>query len=132
MPIAGEYRYLVGPRRVVVPIQYCSDGLWRSVPDGIIYAVWDDESADPVHRCGFGPFFIPIGNPLDGACIPHDYAYSSRAYQSFHTRKEADLYLRDLLALAAGNTIWRIAVIPFYRLARLFGRFLWENRQTNN
>jgi len=112
----------------VIPIERYSDGLWGDTEGGL-YAVSEQTGAvDLVARCGVGIFSLSPKSSATAACTPHDFAYSSAAYQMFHTRKEADEYLARLLKQLPGRA-WLAK--PFYYLTRLFGRFLWENDKTN-
>lgn len=120
-------RFLVAGTQVV-QIFKMPDGYWRDVW-GTIFALRDDASSvDSVDRCGVGAFSLPSDVPVD--CAPHDYAYSSPAYQAFHTRKEADEYLRSLVRQAPG--VWSLLSAPFYFISRIFGGKFWENEATND
>lgn len=89
----------------------------------------DAASVDPVNRCGIGIFSLSEDHPLTAACQPHDYAYSSPAYQLFHTREEADEMLEKLASQING---WSFLAKPFKWISRLFGASKWENNSTNN
>lgn len=102
------------------------DGLWRDDLQ-TIWALTDDAaSVDSIDRCGVGFFSLPEASDAD--CSSHDYAYSSPAYQAFHTRKEADEMLRRNLIAAHYPIIGPI----FYRFSRWFGKKYWERKDTNN
>lgn len=108
------------------------NGLWYG-PDGCIFAyAEEDSSVDQEVRCGVGPFSLPKDCELNGACAPHDYAYSSPAYQEFHTREEADRMLEEHLKLVAEHSILRVLAWPFRWLSRVFGGRYWENKETND
>lgn len=107
------------------------DGLWRDSL-GTVYGLVDDSSSvDSRSVCGVGWFSLADGNPLNDACAPHDYAYSSPAYQAFHTRQEADFYLEALLKQIHGE---EHSVTPelFEFISRELGHEFWENKLTNN
>lgn len=111
----------------VIKISKGSDGLFRD-GKGTVYAIADSKySVDAKARCGVGIFSLPIGHPLNDSCKPHDYMYSSEAFQIFNTRLEADNYLRRLIKQSSG--FWYLAR-PFYLLSRIFGGFFWENKDT--
>lgn len=103
------------------------DGFWR---DGLgtIFALTEYTSVDDIARCGVGFFSLPSAHPLTKYCDRHDWAYSNAVFQAFHTREEADRWLRSLIAYE--NSIWRYLRTPFYYLTRLFGGMFWENPTT--
>ena len=112
----------------IVHIGRGNDGFYRDAT-GTIYALRDDEDvADVIDRCGIGWASLPVRNPLNPGCRVHDYAYTSSAYQAFHTRKEADEYLRRLIAETPSK--WSVLAWPFYWLSRIFGGKYWENKKT--
>lgn len=105
------------------------DGLWR-FDDGTIAGISEEgASVDTVDRCGVGILSLPSFLPITDACRPHDFAYSSKAYQVSHTRQQADAYLEFLT-----NQISWYSVLaePFYYISRLLGARLWEVKATNN
>lgn len=112
-----------------------ADGLWRA-DNGTIFALTDNSaSVDSVDRCGISIFSLPADLSITDACKAHDYAYSSPAYQLFHTRAEADEMLRRNIELLGEGKWYSILATPFYYLARIFGGFggklkLWENKKT--
>ena len=127
----SKERFFVYKKKVIGIIQG-EDGLWRDA-DGTIYALEDDRaSVDPRNVCGVGPVSLPEDSPLNEACRPHDYEYSSPAYQAFHTREEADEDLRKNLELLSQGHWYHFVAYPFYWLARTFGGTFWENNMTNN
>lgn len=108
-----------------------NDGFYRDAL-GTIFALRDDsDTMDLVDRCGIAPFAIPTWfERITRACKPHDYKYSSFAYQAFYTRAEADAELeRDVRTMAAGDW-WRILGAPFRWIATRFGGEAWENKDT--
>lgn len=114
----------------VISLTELKPGFWYD-PFGTVYALRGDSTADPVKRCGVWPFSVPMNlyfAKLNGSCSPHDYAYDTPVYQAFHTRKEADNYLRDVLIANGYSLLGRL----FRSLARMFGGQFWENDKTNN
>ena len=101
--------------------------------------VWMDDSktiwayvdstatTDQIVRCGVYPFVLPEDSICSRAAKAHDYAYSSTMYQLFYTRKEADdkLYA-DLRCIGYS----KLVATAMWGVARLFGRFFWENKKT--
>lgn len=120
-------KYLVANGQVIV-LYLCPDGLFRD-RDGTVYALRDEKSADAVERCGVGGLSLDPNHPLTSACKPHDFMYSSRAYQTFHTRAEADRELERLVKLVDEGkySIW---AKPFRWISRIFGGMFWENKNT--
>lgn len=114
-------------RGEVVTLVRGEDDLWRDSL-GTVFALRDDTgTADIVTRCGVGLFSLSPKHPLTAACQPHDYMYSSPAFQKFHSRWEADKYLAFLVRQVPW---WRWLAQPFFDLAHLFGGRYWENRDT--
>lgn len=113
-------------RGKVVQLSLGDDGLYRD-DGGTVFALRDDSTADPVDRCGVYPAVLPFKIPIDKDCAVHDFMYSSKAYQLFHTREEADAELRDLIA--SDPSLWRFVAWPFWFLARVFGGKYWENKK---
>lgn len=103
------------------------DGLWRD-KYGTIWGFLDTAaSVDQDNVCGIGAFSLPVDDPLNAACFVHDQAYSNPTYQTFHSREEVDQQLYDSLEKAgAGKPLSNM----FYKLARVFGRFFWEKKET--
>lgn len=99
---------------------------------GTEYAYSDSKnSIDSKNRCGVGWFSLAEDDSRNDACAPHDFAYSSPAYQAFHTRAEADYMLKELLEKipeAKGTMTPEI----FYGISRELGFHFWENPETNN
>ena len=120
-------RYMVSKRFGVIELQMGTDGLYRD-DSGTVWAIADYDSVDKVNRCGVGILSLPTTNPLTPACKVHDYMYSSKAYQVFHTRREADRYLEMLVRQE--KSLWRKAAGLMRRLAGWFGEALWENERT--
>lgn len=116
----------------VIPLTQDSKGVWTS-PDGTIFAEEDGTfTKDPVPRCGDDRLHVNLGprDPLNAICYSHDFRYNSPAYQMFHTRVEADLWLRDSILKLGG---WRaFLAYPFYFITRIFGARDWENETTND
>jgi len=114
----------------MIKITLSDDMLWRS-EDGTIWALADDTaSVDSTVRCGVGLLSLPEDSPLTPGCKVHDYLYSSPAYQLFHTRAEADRYLRRQIKLISGNRWYRVFAEPFKWLSEKFGGRYWENDKT--
>lgn len=113
-------------RGLTYTITKCTDGLWRDA-DGTIYGLTDDEnSVDIVIRCGVGWASLLEDSKYTDACKAHDYAYTSPAYQLFHTREEADEMLRKHTSLLGSNLLGRV----FHLVSRLLGKKYWENKKT--
>lgn len=125
-----EKRYIAF-KGAVIELTRNSEGFW--VDDfPTIYAFREKEtSVDDKDVCGIGSFTLDKDDPRNAACKPHDYAYESPAYQAFHSRAEADFYLKQLLEQIPG---YEGALTPelFYRITRLLGGGFWENKETNN
>lgn len=107
------------------------DGYFKD-KDGTLYAVIDEEdSLDDTIRLGVFPFALPESDPLNDAARAHDYAYSSEFYQKRYTREEVDNLLEmQLKQLAGDSPIQQAKAFVLSKLARLFGRFYWENKET--
>jgi hypothetical protein len=118
-------------RGETIPLTLGDDGLWRT-PDLTVWAMEDFKasSADVIDRCGIGVFSLGEDHPLTAACAAHDYMYSSRAFQLFHTRKEADEMLEQLVDKAGRGHWYRYLAKPFKWLSRIFGAKYWENERT--
>lgn len=123
-------RYVPTKRWGTIEITQADDGLWYS-QDGTCWAVREDsDSVDPVDRVGVGIASLPVSNPLTKDAKPHDYMYSSPAWQTFHTREESDQFLLDYIANDKEAGAWRLLALPFYWISRCFGGFFWERKQT--
>jgi len=119
----SEKRYIVFRDKIIEIIKNPA-GLWLD-REGTIYGLPEDKSADNKTRCGVGFFSLPEDHALTDACRPHDYAYNSMAYQTFHSREEADKYLRDLIKQVGRGKWYGVLAQPFYLVCRLFGRRFW-------
>lgn len=118
-------KFIVSKGRVITLTQL-EDGLWVD-PQGTVWAYQESTaSVDDVDRCGIGIFSFDHSNPLNIYCKIHDYAYSSPAYQAFHTRKEADKQLENMVRSAGYPITSKI----FYWITRLLGGFFWERDET--
>jgi len=113
----------------VITLTLGADKQYRD-EDNTIWALRDDNTADPVDRCGVGLASLSPDNPLTPFCTIHDYEYSSGTWQIYHTRQEADQQLRD--NIANSPTLWSFMARPFYYLSRAFGGKFWEVKKTNN
>lgn len=103
------------------------DGLWRDALN-TVWALQELEgSSDMVARCGIGMFSLALDSPYTALCRVHDYAYTSPAFQAFHTRKEADDWLNNQLEKVAAEPTTsffnKILVPPMKLAVRVFGRF---------
>lgn len=107
------------------------DGYFKD-KDGTLYAVIDEEdSLDDEVRLGVGPFSLSQSDRLTVAAKAHDYAYSSKVFQERYKRAEADKMFDDHLALLAGKShIQRAKAFVLSKLAKVFGRFFWERKET--
>lgn len=109
------------------------DNLWRD-QYGVIYALSDDENTvDVIDRCGIGLLSLPEDHPANVGCKPHDYKYSSPAFQKFHVRSEADEDLEKDLSLLGYPIFGWFAK----QISRVFGGLrgkakLWENDETRD
>lgn len=113
-------------RGQVYTIEKRPDGIWRDAW-GTEYSLSEDEnSVDKINRYGIGIFSIPANHPASEAAAAHDHAYSSRVYQLYNTRKEADDALLESVRLTGNNLLARFG----HLISRLFGRFFWERRET--
>ena len=107
-------------------IEKYQDGLWRD-KWGTVYAVAEDTaSVDNIDRCGIGWFSLPEKHPLTDACRPHDFMYSSPAFQMFHTREEADRALWWYCKILGFPTTGKI----FRWISDKLGGSKWENSET--
>jgi len=103
------------------------DGLWRD-KYGTIWGFQDGTaSIDPDNVCGVGAISLSTENTLNAACFVHDQAYSNPTYQTFHSREEVDQQLYISLKKAGAG---KLLSDMFYKLARVFGRFFWEKKET--
>lgn len=115
-----------------ITVRRGEDGLWRD-DSGCIWAFEEDATmTDKTARIGVWPFVFPRGTVLDGPAKVHDYMYSCPAWQAFHTRLEADTYLREqeLLVTEQAGSWLRVFATPFYYLSRWFGGKYWDNPKT--
>lgn len=104
-----------------------SEGIYRDEL-GTVWAEQDSgSSADNKIRCGVGWFSLPEDDPRNAYCATHDFAYNSRAFQAYHTRKFADL----ALALQLHNGGFPVSEEVFYEIVRTLGWEFWENERTN-
>ena len=124
-------RYIIFHGRSI-PITKDDDGLWRD-PQGTIFAFGEaSASSDSVVRCGVGPIFSLSPNYwMTPACAVHDYAYTSIAWQTFHSREQTDALLEKLGDEIPGH-VASITPEVFEMLARIFGSSFWDVNQTNN
>lgn len=128
--INPNLKHIVFHKTVVDVVRDPITNFWSDA-NGTLYAYRDSSSSmDHIDRCGVGWFSLADGNPLNPACTPHDYTYESPVYQAFHTRSEADQYLKSLLTQIPG--VHYITPEVFKFLAREEGQHLWENKETNN
>ena len=105
------------------------DDIWRD-EDNTEYGYIDaGYYTDEKTRAGVGALSLPEEDPLSKAAATHDFAYSSPAYQKYHTREEADKMLEKSIEALPG---WRkLMAKPFYGIVRLFGSRFWENKKTD-
>lgn len=125
----GDTKYIISKGRSIELIER-SPGRWFDAY-GSEFALRDaSASVDEVDRCGVGIFSLPESMvELNEACRVHDYKYSSRTYQAYHTREEADADLeRDILLMSNGRW-WGVLAKPFRFIASKFGMF-WEEDRT--
>jgi len=87
---------------------------------------------DPSMRLGY-KWLSVSDKRFMGAMHVHDWAYraGSAAQKSEMTRKEVDDRFLEMCLRAAGDDWWaRRRAYFYYRCVRLFGGFLWENKET--
>lgn len=120
-----QKRYLVY-KGSVFEVTKRDDGLWYDQFGTVIALAEDKNSVDPIDRCGVGILSLPADSSLTDACRPHDYAYSSDAYQAFHYRQDADEMLDHLVAILGHPQLGEL----FEYLAHEFGASKWENKRT--
>lgn len=137
MSLPGSTRVLTSPskfivfrgRRIRLYPDVDSPGIYRSW-EGTVFALREDNtSVDLIDRCGVGIFSLDPKHPLTDACKPHEFMYSSPAFQLFNTREEADKRLAelvDILQKKKGSFVGKV----FRTLAQWFGASLWENKKT--
>ncbi len=114
----------------VVTLTKGSDGLYRD-PDGVIIAIENEYSKDPIARCGVGLLSLSADSKLTSICRVHDYMYNSLAYQVFHTRDAADLWLYETIQKTLERKWYGSIIGPFfYWIPKLFGARYWENEAT--
>lgn len=126
-PVVMGIYYLVAGGQVIT-LYLCPDGLFRD-KHSTVYALRDTTTVDAVERCGIGGVSLDPDHPLTSACKPHDFMYSSKAYQLFNTRESADRELERLISLVDQGkySIW---AKPFKWISRIFGGMFWENKNT--
>lgn len=121
-----------GDKRIIFGVEVTegADGLYRDQL-GTVYGLTESKgSADETIRCGVGVASLPASNPWTDACRAHDNSYQNPAYQTFHTRGEADAKLEADLKLLSTSRLRRYLAPVVAGLARVFGRFFWENPKT--
>lgn len=113
------------------------DGLWRTLDGTIIAFAEEADSADKEVRPGVGFFswrsWWIFSDELTDAARPHDYMYSSPAYQMFHTRAEADNALEETIreiSKEKDEPALAYFALPFRKLANWLGSGFWENPNT--
>lgn len=112
-----------------IEIDRGEDLQWRD-GYGTLYNLMESSlTGDAVIRCGVGRWSLAPSDPATAACGPHDVAYSSRTYQIYHYRSEADKMLENLLEQVPDR--WWLSK-PFYWIVRILGRKYWENKTTDN
>lgn len=99
-------KFIIANGEVHAIHHYSHDDLWR-MEDGTVMAFANDEYyAHPEDNvCGVGIFKLNKDHWLNKACKPHDYMYSSPAFQYYHTRAEADYMLKQLVDVTVKNEI---------------------------
>lgn len=101
------------------------DGLFRCSA-GTVWALRDEgASLDEIDRCGIGILSLPADHILTRACRPHDYMYSSTAYQVYHYRHEADDEVARLAHLVGSHSGPALKYI-----SKILGGWFWENDAT--
>lgn len=117
----GEVKYLA--TNPPIKLTRGEDLLWYD-DYGTCFALAEPaESDDEVVRCGIGLFSFDPSFAGTRACAPHDYAYSSPAYQKFKSRKEADLKMYNDLRK---NGVHPKLATVMWGVARVLGGFFWE------
>lgn len=104
------------------------DGLYYD-PLGTVWALQEfTPGSDPIIEIGIGHLWaLSPNHPWTNAARFHDLAYSSPAYQKFHTRLEADTKLyHDLLSVGAPQSV----ALLFYGIVRVVGGTFWDNPET--
>lgn len=132
----GSKKYIVF-RREIIELTY--DGppyFWRDEHACIWGFAETSSSVDNNSGCGVGILkwysWLPWAKKLNRACKPHDFIYSCPAWQAFHTRYEADSYLKYLIKVGAEGDGSHLLAQAFKQLSREFGDALWENKETND
>lgn len=121
----GEPKFLAY-KTGIIEIHKGQDGLWYD-KEGTLHALQEDvNSTDPIVRCGVGALSLSKDSKYTAGCAPHDFAYTSKAYQLFHTREEADDYLRRNTTLLGSAFLGRL----FRLISNLWGGRFWENKKT--
>lgn len=108
------------------------DGLFRDEEGGIWAYAERAPGDDPEVRCGVGILSLPKSHPLTKACAPHDYKYSSPAYQLFYNRLDADKDMRRDIKIISKKKWYYFLGQGFFSAVRLFGQKFWDNKKTNN
>lgn len=121
MSSSEKIKYIVDDDTVIELLKG-DDGFFRD-SHGTIFALRDGKSADEVDRCGIGFFSLPTDHVLTPICRSHDYMFTSPFYFSFHSRKEADEYLKKI---SLYGFPWTAKL--FYSLARIFGGLFWRGK----
>lgn len=122
-----DTKVLKGPGGSEVKITKGPDHLWRD-EGGTVFAFPDPQLVtDPTTRAGIGWFSLPADHWMSKASAPHDFMYSSLAYQLNHSRLSADLDLLRNLKIAAGDDPEKIAAANLaFAASRIFGHIWWE------
>ena len=126
----SESKYIVTPKWGIIELKADEKGLWRD-KHGTVFALADQSSADPFDRCGVAPFVLPVTIPsLEDGCKPHDYMYSSTAFQLFHTMHEANLEMLRLHNISTAGHWSGILKTLFYHITELAIPFMnWSGRK---
>jgi hypothetical protein len=125
----SDVRYLAFKTGIIEVTRATNDRFYDK--DGCEYAFAEDANmVDKISRIGVWPFVFPQGTVLDAPAKVHDFMYSCPSYQAYHTREEADAYLRENELKATEGSWLRIFVQPFYWITRVLGGRYWENKET--
>lgn len=125
-----DIKYLTFRGTIFPIVRSKEDRLWRSA-DGTIIALSDDEnSVEAVVRCGVGILSLSVKHKLTDACRPHDFMYSSLAYQVFNKRSDADSYLATLVEIIEPGTMGKVIGWFMSTVSHLFGGKYWEVKKT--
>lgn len=125
----GESRYII-TKHGVVELTADERGLLRD-KYGTVFALADQESFDPMDRCGVAPFVLPIGIPeLEDPCKVHDYMHTSTAYQLYHTMREANLEMLRLHNISTKGHWSSVFKTLFYHITELAIPFMpWKGKK---